>query len=201
MGVGKDLAEKLGLIVQRSEVGRSGDVRSGHAGPVVDIQGGAVVGDGGAQNGNGVGGRGGGLQGRSSVGHDQIHLLGDKLIADGAAVGAVAGGVLLDEGDLVAELFGDGVTEALGGGVKCHMLDKLADTDDIGAVLGGSGAVGRGGGGRGASAGSQGEYHGKAQEQDKRFFHFSFLLKKRPRLVTGPYHTKQGSGRKLTVGL
>lgn len=63
--------------------------------------------------------------------------LDTKPVADGGAGGAVTGGVLLVEGDVVgAERVGDGVAEALGGRVERVVLHKLADADGVVLILG-----------------------------------------------------------------
>ena len=156
--------------------------------PVVDLQGGGVVGDGGAQDGDVRRGGVGRLKGSGGVGQDQIHVLRQKAVNDGGAVGGVAGGVALGEFHIgLAQFFHQRVLKALGGGVQRGMLILLTDADEIGlAIAGGFGglgfrgaAVGRGGAlGIAAGAGAQGQDHGQRQEQRgqlEQAFHSEFL--------------------------
>ena len=165
-------------------------LRAGGAGPVVDVQGGAVVGDGGAQNGNVGGGGGGSLQRGGGVGQDQIHIVGHEAVDDGGAVGGIAGGVLLIKGHLRRPAVS--VRASLKpwvAGVQSVVLHQLADADGVG--LGGlgisSGSLGHGfrysgggsrglGGGRSRTgAGRQRGSHHSSQKHCKYFFHFHFL--------------------------
>ena len=170
MGVGEQLVEHLGLLVQGGQVGGAGDVAPHGAAPVLQLQGGGVVGDGGAQNGDVRGGGVGGLEGSGGVGQDQIHVLRQEAVDDGGAVGGVAGGVALLEGHAVlAQLLHQGVLEALGGGVQGGVLVLLADAHGVlapgGLALGAFGLGGLGIFRAGAGAGRQGQCHDRRQQQ------------------------------------
>ena len=155
----------------------AGDIAAHSARPVLDGEGGGVVGDRSAQNGDITGGRRGGLEGIGGVGQDQVHIFGDEAVHDGAAVGVLAAGVLLLEGDRVAQRLGDRVLEALGGGVQRVVGHLLADADHIGLFT--AGAVAAGLIGRAAGAARQRRRHGGRGEQRgqlDRMFHVHFIL-------------------------
>ena len=125
------------LLVQRGQVRGTGDVVAHGAGPVRDVQRSGVVGNRGAEDGNVGGSLGSSLQRGGGVGQDQIDASGDKAADDGGAVGGIAGSVLLVKLDVaLAQLLGQSVLEALGGGVQRLVLDQLADADGIDLVVG-----------------------------------------------------------------
>ena len=178
LGVGEQLIEHGGLLVQGGQVGGAGDVGAGGAGPVVDAQCRAIVGDGSAQDRDVRRAGLGGLEGSRGVGQDQVHAGGHEAIDDGSAVGGLAGGVLHVKGDGAAvglDQFRQLVLEALGGGVQRGVLHQLADAHGVGAggaiavclaVSGGcvSGSV--------AAAGGQAHGHDTSQQGCKQFlFH------------------------------
>ena len=81
---------------------------------------------------------------------------------------------MLHEDDLIAELLGQRVFEALRRGVKRLVLHELADAVGINFAFrrGGSGSgFFDGRGRRCASAGGEGEYHRQREKKDKCFFH------------------------------
>ena len=80
LGVGEQLLDHSGLLVQGSQVAGAGDVPARAARPLVDVQGGGIVGDGGANNGNRVRSGGCSLQGCGGICQDQIHIAGHKAV-------------------------------------------------------------------------------------------------------------------------
>ena len=94
------------------------------------------------------------LQGGGAVGHDQVYAGRDEAVADGGAGRGIVLGVLQVKSDGVAQLLGQRILEALGGGVQRLVLHQLADADGIalgrggGAVCGRRGRCRRSGGGR-----------------------------------------------------
>ena len=120
------------LLLQGSQVAGARHVHAGGAAPIVDIQGGGVIGHAGAQNRDVARGSHGGLESGRGVGHDQVHAAGDKVVYDGGAGVGVAGGVLHVKGYFVAQFFLQRVLEALGGGVQRHVLHQLTDADAVG---------------------------------------------------------------------
>ena len=152
-----------GLLVQRGQVGGAGDVAAHGAGKVVNVQRYAIFGDGGPQDGN-VRRRGHGrLQRSGGVGQNQVHISGHKGIDDSGAGVGITCGVLHIKGDRVAQLLGQRVNKALGGGIQGLVGHLLADAHRVGGgALGGGAAVrGRGGAGAGGTAaGGQRQDHG-----------------------------------------
>ena len=49
LGIGEQLLDHSGLLIQGSQVGGAGDVAADGAGPVADVQCGGIVGNGGAR--------------------------------------------------------------------------------------------------------------------------------------------------------
>ena len=131
-----------GLLVERRQVRRAGDVAAHGARPVFDLQRGGVVRHGGAQHGHVGRGRSRRLQRRRRVREDQVHPLRQKAVDDRRAVGRVARGVALGEGHGVAQRVGQGVLKALRGGVQRVVLHQLADAHRVGGAFGRAGAGG-----------------------------------------------------------
>ena len=179
-GVGEQLLDHGCLLVQRCQIGRAGDVVAHGTRPVGDVQRGGVVGDRGTQHGDGGGSLCGSLQGRGGVCQNQVNVVGNKAVYDGGAVGGIARGVLLVKLDGVAQLGGQGVLEALRGGVQCHVLHQLADADGVG--LGSSAVCRRSSGrgsrsrrGRGTAASGKGGSHCGGHGNGNDFFHILIL--------------------------
>ena len=149
------------LLIQRRQVGGAGDIEARRPTPAVDVQRGGVVGHGRAQNRDVAGGRHGGLQRGRGVGHDQVHAVGHEGVDDGRTGVGIAGGVLHVKADGVAQLLGQRVLEALGGGVQRLVLHQLADAHGVGLL----------GNGGHAQAQHGGDHYGK------QFLHVSILLR------------------------
>ena len=102
---------------------------------------------------------------RSSVTHNQINAVINKLGHDGGAVGGFTTSQLNIESNLVAQLFGQCILEALSCLVKGNMLHQLNNTDGVSAIVFLCGAT---------SAEAQ-QHHG-GHNQCKYAFHNFFLL-------------------------
>ena len=72
---------------------------------------------------------------RSSVTHNQINAVINKLGHDGGAVGGFTTSQLNIESNLVAQLFGQCILEALSCLVKGNMLHQLNNTDGVSAIV------------------------------------------------------------------
>ena len=190
LGVREQLLNHSSLLVQRRKVRGAGNVVADRAGPATDIQRRGVVRDRGAQHRDVCGSLCSSLQRCGGIGQNQIHIIGNKAVHDGGAVGRVAGGVLLVKLDVaLAQLLGQGVFEALRSGVQCLVLDKLADADVVdlsirsGGAVGGGFAAGSGGvsggccgiRGSGRAAGGQAHRQGGGHHERDCFFHCIFL--------------------------
>ena len=186
LSVGEELLDHGRLLVQGGQVGGAGDIAPHGARPVIQLQGGGVVGDRGAQDGDLPGGRGGRLEGIGGVGQDQVHPLGQKAVDDGAAVGVLAGGVLLPEAHSpLAQDVVERVLEALGGLDQRVVGRLLADAHHIALPVPAGGGVLRAGAGAGVAlllaavrAGGQGQGHHQGQKQGQGTlpnFHSDFL--------------------------
>ena len=135
--IGEHLEQHLSLLVDRSEVGGTGNVCAGSACPVVDGKSGSVIGYGSAKDRNCSGSSACSLESTCSVSQDQVNAGSGETGTDGGAVGGLAVSVLLVELNVVsAELLGENVLESLSSCVKSLVLNELADTDVVNLVSG-----------------------------------------------------------------
>lgn len=95
----------------------------------------AVLGNRGAQNRDGVGAGLCSLQGGGCVGQDQVNIIRNKAIDDGAAGVGITLGVLFLKGNGIAELLGQGILKPLGCSVQSNVLHQLADADLVGLAV------------------------------------------------------------------
>ena len=86
----------------------------------------------------------GSLHSIGSVGHDQIHPVGDEFGDDGGTVGGLTLGVLLIKGHLAGQQLLQFVLEALGCGIQRLVFHQLADADGIRSLSLGRRSCGRG---------------------------------------------------------
>ena len=123
------------LLIQRSQVGRAGDIYPRLAVHAGQIQRHAIIRHRRAQNRDIARSALRRLQRSGSVGHDQVNILGDKGVHDLHASSSLASRVLLVKYYPVAQLFGQEIAEALGGCIQRRVRSQLTDTDSIGLIL------------------------------------------------------------------
>ena len=79
LGIREQLVQHGRLILQRRQIAGSGNIGSGHTGPVIDIQRGCIVSDGGSQDRDLARRCCSCLKRRCRVGQNQVHIRGYKL--------------------------------------------------------------------------------------------------------------------------
>ena len=135
LGFGEQLLDHRRLLIQRGQIGGTGDVGARLAVHTGQIQRHAVIRHRRAQHRDVARSALRRLQRAGGVGHDQIDVFGQEVIHNQRAVGRLASRIVFNKGHLIAQLFGQEIAEALGGRVQRRMGSQLANADGIGFFL------------------------------------------------------------------
>ena len=170
LSIGTPFHNHFCLLVQRSQVGGTGNVGANQTVEAVDAQRHAVFGNGGAQNGDGAGCYGSSLQRGSCVCHNQINVCGNEAVNDGVAGVGIACCVLDIPVDVFFAQFSvQCIHKALGCCVQRNVLNQLAYANVISRTGIGAAAVS-------AAASDQTDHHQNCHCECDKLFHFSYLL-------------------------
>ena len=135
LGFREQLLDHRRLLIQRGQIGGTGDVGTRLAVHTGQIQRHAVIRHRRAQNRDIARSALRRLQRAGSVGHDQVNIIRHESIHDLHASSSLASRVLFIKYNLIAQLFGQEIAEALGGRVQRRMGSQLANADAIGFFL------------------------------------------------------------------
>ena len=147
LGIREPFGNHRSLCVQRCQVGGAGDVAANRTVKVTQIQCNTVLGNGSAQNGNVTGSGGSSLQCGGGVGHNQIHVVGDKLIDDGrTGVGIVLRILIVEFYHIRTQFVNNCLLKTCCCGIQCRVLYDLHNADFVfcgGGILAGAGGKGK----------------------------------------------------------
>ncbi len=135
LGIREQFLDHGCLTIQGSQVAGAGNIQLSVALPIADIKRSAVVGNGSAENRDISSSADRRLQGRRSIGHNQVNTGRNEAVRNGSTGSRIAGGILLIKNNPIAQLFGQRIPEALGGGIQCGVLYQLNNAYRVGLLF------------------------------------------------------------------